>query len=66
MTAATHDGRDITAAARAALSARWYVDLPADLSDRERERRARARRKAFYTKLARKSAQTRARARGDQ
>jgi hypothetical protein len=60
-TAATHDGRAITAAARAAFQARWYADLPDDLSDRERERRARARRRAFYVRLARRSAATRAR-----
>jgi hypothetical protein len=59
-TSSRYDGAAITTPARAAFEQRWYADIPEDLPPAERERRARAARKAFYTKLARRSAQTRA------
>ena len=71
-TAARHDSREINAKARATYRDSFRtghgcavcerVDLPADLSDAERTRRAEALRKLHYGRLALKSARGRGRA----
>ena len=61
-TAARHDTREITAPARAAFMSRFEVEVdPAGtLAPAERARRAEAARKAYFTRMALKSAQSRA------
>lgn len=62
-TAATHDTREITAAARTAFLAKFEheVDPDGQLSTHERKRRAEAARKTHFARLALKSAQARRR-----
>lgn len=62
-TAASHDSREITAAARRAFLAKFEheVDPNHQLSANERQRRAEAARKAHFARLALKSAQARRR-----
>jgi hypothetical protein len=57
---ATHDPRQTTAAARSAFDRRFYVNLPTDLSDDERERRAQYMRRQYFAALAYRSAVARA------
>ena len=59
--AATHDPRDYTAAAREAFLSRFEreVDPDGTLSSEERERRGQAARRAYFAKLALKSARAR-------
>ena len=61
VTAATHDGREITATARAAFLARFEreVDPEGVLPPEERTRRAFCARRAYFCRLARRSAQAR-------
>jgi hypothetical protein len=56
-----HDTRETTAAARSAFLARFEDEVDPDrmLSPGERQRRALAARKAYFTRLAMKSAQAR-------
>ena len=63
-TAATHDTKQITAAARATFLARFEreVDPHNTLSAAERQRRAEAAKKLHFARLALKSAQARRRA----
>jgi hypothetical protein len=58
---ATHDSREIIAPARAAFQSRFQreVDPDGQLTPDERARRAAQARKAYYTRLALKSAQAR-------
>jgi len=58
---ATHDPRETTIAARTAFLARFEreVDPDATLSPEERSRRAEASRKAYFAKLAHRSAKAR-------
>jgi hypothetical protein len=58
-TASRFDGRTMTAAARAAFGQRWYRDIPADLPEAERDRRAEYARKTHYATLGRQSARKR-------
>jgi hypothetical protein len=62
---ATHDPRETTAPARSAFLARFEreVDPDGSLSPQERQRRALAARKAYFARLALKSAKKRARRR---
>jgi hypothetical protein len=59
--AAKYDGREVTKAARLAFTDRWTreVDPKGILSERERERRARAAMRAHMQRLALRSAQVR-------
>ena len=57
--AATHDAREYTKAARRAFLAKFLADIPADLPEDERLRRARAARQAHFARLALKSAKAR-------
>lgn len=50
-TAARHDVRETTAAARAAFEARFYQGIPDDLPPLERDRRAAAARRAYFANL---------------
>lgn len=59
-TAARHDPREYTAPARAAFNAKFYVGIPADLPQSERDRRADAARRAHMTAIALRSVQARA------
>lgn len=56
-----HDSREVTSAARAAFLARFEaeVDPEGTLPPAERERRAQQARKAYFTRLAFKSARAR-------
>lgn len=58
---AQHDSRDLTAKARATFLRRFEdeVDPARELPEAERIRRAEAKRKAYFTRLALKSAQAR-------
>jgi hypothetical protein len=58
---ATHDPRETTAAARATFLERFIdeVDPNRELPEAERNRRAEAARKAYFTRLALKSAKAR-------
>jgi len=58
---ATHDSRDVTAAARAAFSDRFVDEVDPDhrLSEAERQRRATAAMRAHMARLALRSAQAR-------
>lgn len=60
---ATHDSAEVTKPARAAFLARFETQVDPDglLSEEERTKRATAARKAYFTKLALKSAETRRR-----
>ena len=59
-------GATNTTAARAAFAAKFYADIPEDLSEAERDRRAGFARRAFYVELALASVQSRrARARSE-
>ena len=65
---ATHDSRELTAAARAASPGSldyWLAQVPADLDDLERRRRAEHLKKAHFTRLALASARARRRKGGD-
>ncbi len=62
-TSARHDTKKLTEPARAAFDARFYEGIDPDLPEAERDRRATAARKAYFTKLAFASAK--ARKRGD-
>ena len=59
---ATHDSREITAAARTAFLARFVEQVDPDrvLPEKERQRRVNCARKAYFTKLALASAKARA------
>ena len=61
---ATHDPRETTSAARAAFlrSFEELVDPNRELSERERQRRAEAARRAYFTRLALASAKARRKA----
>jgi hypothetical protein len=63
---ATHDSRETTQAARATFLARFEreVDPDGTLAEAERQRRAEHARKAYFARLALKSARTRAKKRG--
>jgi hypothetical protein len=65
--AAKYDGREVTKAARRAFTDRWTreVDPKGILSERERERRARAAMCAHMQRLALRSAQVRRRRAGN-
>lgn len=56
-----YDSRELTAKARAAFNDRFYREVDPDnrLSDAERARRAECARKAYYVRLAAKSARAR-------
>ena len=56
---ATTDPVEGTAAARLAFDARFYVGIPEDLPQTERDRRASHARKAYFLTLALKSATAR-------
>lgn len=60
---ATHDSRELTKAGRAAFLAKFEAEVDPDgtLPEAERKRRAEHARKAYFTKLALKSAQARRR-----
>ncbi len=64
---ATHDSREITRAARATFLARFEREVDPDgvLPEAERLRRAEMARKAYFARLALKSAKRRARSRRD-
>jgi len=57
--AATHDPKTYTEAARTAFERRFVEDLPDDLPPEEIARRVQAAKRAYYSELALKSAQTR-------
>jgi hypothetical protein len=63
-TAARHDPREITAPARAAFEQRFYEGIAEDLPPAERDRRAAANRKIYFTRLSLASAATRRKRRG--
>ena len=56
---AQNDPVEGTAAARAAMDAKFYEGIPDDLPEAERERRAASARKAYFTRLAFLSAKAR-------
>ena len=58
---AQHDSRELTANARAAFANRFVEEVDPDrrLTEAERARRAEAARRAYFTKLALKSARAR-------
>lgn len=57
---ATHDSREITKPARAAFLGRFEREVPAEITDPlERARRAEYLKKAYFAKLALRSAQAR-------
>ena len=58
---ASRDSRELTAPARNAFLAKFLDEIPDDLPEAERLRRADQLRRAYFTRLALKSAQTRAR-----
>jgi hypothetical protein len=60
---ATHDSRETTAPARSAFLARFEDEVDPDhtLPDAERQRRAEHARKAYFARLALRSARTRSR-----
>lgn len=58
---ARHDGREITARARAAWFAKFLAQVPADLPEAERVRRAEHLMRAAMKRLALKSAKARRR-----
>ena len=62
---AMYDPRETTKAARAAFLIRFFVDVDPEglLPPEERQRRAESARKAYFTRLALRSAQARARSR---
>jgi hypothetical protein len=51
-TAQLHDPREYTAPARRAFAERFYVGIPETLPQSERDRRAEAARRAYFTKMA--------------
>jgi hypothetical protein len=59
---ATHDPKETTRAARKAFGERFYRDIPDDLPEAERDRRAEMARRAHFTQLARQSALSRRKA----
>lgn len=61
-TASTHDSKVLTAPARRAFEQRFIIEVDplGELPEAERNRRAAAARKAYFTKLAYKSARARA------
>lgn len=56
-------GHVVTAPARLAFAARFYEGIPEDLPQHERDRRASAARRLYFTRLALKSSQVRGRKR---
>lgn len=58
--AASRDPKEYTAAGRTAFEQRFIEDLPDNLAPEEIARRVAAAKKAYYSELALKSAQTRA------
>lgn len=56
---ATHDSRELTAPARRAFDQKFLDQVPADLPEDERRRRADHLRKAHFTRLAYLSARAR-------
>ncbi len=56
---ATHDPRETTAKARLTFLEGFYEGIPADLPEPERERRALAARRAYFARLAYRSAVSR-------
>ena len=61
--AATHDPKVYTARARATFLASFIEQVPTDLPDEERERRADALRRLHFARLALKSARARSKRR---
>ena len=61
---AQRDPRETTKAARSAFLAKFLADIPTDLPEAERLRRAAAARSAHFARLALKSAQARRRKAG--
>ena len=60
---AKHDTRQLTHAARQAFLTRFLADIPTELPEEERLRRAQAARQAYFARLALKSIQARRRRR---
>jgi hypothetical protein len=54
-----HDPRELTKAGRAAFNARFLAEVDPDLPEAERHRRAEEARKAYFARLAYKSAEAR-------